>query len=117
VLTTSEDGPFCCDCKYLVGVRRNLENAKDWRCNHPKNILHKGYDPVSGIPVYIRKFESCNLLRERQDIYEKKEDATACCIVGYWYEEYVDPLSLYEESQATKKQQKQSLKNITADDL
>lgn len=91
-----EDGRFCCDCAYLLGVRYKTDDVSKWRCVHPKNLVknESATDLVTGLKKFIRVFmvEDIYALREVSTVEVTPEFAREYCgPKGSWYEKYIKP--------------------------
>lgn len=111
MLTTSENVPFCRDCKYLVGIREREETSNLWKCDHPKNIKETGFDLVSGVKVNVRKLEFCSQQRESSIRFVLQN----CGIEGVWFEQYIPPPLLFPAPLARPR--RTTLSDVTAADL
>ncbi len=80
----SAEIPVCKDCIYLLGVRRNPENAVAWKCQHPSNIHTKVDDPVNGAPVYAYHNATC---------YDARKTTGLCQPQGVLFQPYEQPSS------------------------
>jgi len=112
ILPEIHTGRFCCNCTHLLGVRNNTFSVDKWRCNHDANINKKEYDLVTGQLVTKHIIES---------LYDLRIGDEACGVTGNWYEEYVKPDFTEQVSKivgaTNTAPRKQSLRNVTADDL
>lgn len=79
-----EEKKFCCDCKFLLGLRHRDDLVSDWKCVHPNNLTVNKIelDLVLGVDKYIREYRE-------ENIYKLRE--TYCGKDGIWYEEYIEP--------------------------
>lgn len=81
------DPHFCAKCKHLLGIRHNPDNAENWHCCSPYNVIKGGeyLDLVTGISKYLREYHEGSL-------YILREDPKYCGPEGKWYEEYIPPV-------------------------
>lgn len=88
-----EEGKFCADCKYLLGVRYRAELVKEWRCMYPENLKENKevMDLVTGILHYHRVFFYENIYDLRNLTGITLNDKPICGPEGRWYEEYKPP--------------------------
>lgn len=78
---------FCRDCKHLLGVRYNVDQAGNWLCVNEKNIIKKSYNLVTGKVIWLLRRDNCENSREDNPL--PSEDI--CGPKGNWFEEYVKP--------------------------
>lgn len=85
--TTSEiELRFCSHCKYLLGVRYKTEQAENWSCVHPSNLVknERRWNLVTGIQEYLREYHEGSL-------FVLRSESKYCGPEGKWYEEYQEP--------------------------
>ncbi len=81
-----EEKRYCCDCKFLVGVRYKPELAKErWKCGHEKNHHRKVFDVVTGLE------EQLYILNFIHDLRAESAPVHLCGIEGRWWEKYIEP--------------------------
>lgn len=102
---------LCCKCKYLLGIRNQLEKAKtDWRCCHPENIKEQTTDLVTGQPVRFYKLQDLYILRAK--------DSPICGAEGRLFEEYIPPQYVAPDmTESNSPPKPRGLKNIKLEDL
>lgn len=109
-LSIKEEKPlpnFCKDCARVLGNRKHLEKAEDWKCNAEGN--RKGVDLLTGATTL--RNPSCREQRSRigNDV---------CGPEGKWFQLYEYPKELYELPARERQKEKQtSLKSLTLDDI
>ena len=85
-----EEGKFCADCKFLLGVRDNKYDADKWKCCHPNNSKWKPADLVTGIKEREFKF-NIRELRYLNTVDSAAGGVAVCGPQGRWYEKYEKP--------------------------
>lgn len=85
---------FCKDCKHLIGVRHNLQDAEvKWKCGHPENRFVVAPNLVTGEVKYGYYVDMVSSLRYRED---------RCGFYGAWYEKYEPPVPTYNPIDTSK---------------
>lgn len=97
-----EEGKFCADCKHLLGVRDNKDDAEHWNCAHPNNSKWKPADLVTGIKQREFKF-NIRELRYRSTVDSAAADVGVCGPEGKWYEKYERPTHNWVEDDKGKR--------------
>lgn len=80
--------PLCKNCKYLVGIRSDLNSVNNWRCAHPKNVFVSKPSLATGLSKKSYLVDLVEAIREREEI---------CGPAGKWFEQYEYPADLYQK--------------------